>query len=37
MKSKTHLVVMEVVSQHLDQYKKNDVIYKLHEIPSGQI
>ena len=35
--SKTHMVVMEVVSQHLDWYKNNDLIYKLHEILSGQI
>ena len=37
MKAKTHVVVMEVVSQHLDQYKNNGLISKLHEILSGQI
>ena len=37
MKYKTHMVVMEVVSQHLDQYKNNGLISKLHEIMSGQI
>ena len=37
MNSKTHMVVMEVVSQHLDQYKNNGLISKLHEILSGQI
>ena len=31
------MVVMEVVSQHLDQYKNNDLISKLHEILSGNI
>ena len=31
IKSKTHTVVMEVVSQHLDQYKNNCLISKLHE------
>ena len=31
MKSKTHMVVMEVVSQHLDEYKNNDLISYLHE------
>ena len=36
-KSKTHEVVMEVVSQNLDQYKNNGIISKLHEILSGQI
>ena len=35
--SKTHMVVMEVVSQHLDQYKNNGLISNLHEIMSGQI
>ena len=35
MNSKTHMVVMEVVSQHLDQYKNNGLISKLHEILSG--
>ena len=37
MNSKTHMVIMEVVSQQLDQYKNNDLISKLHEILSGQI
>ena len=37
MKAKTHLVVMEVVSQHLDQYKNNGLISKWHDILSGQI
>ena len=35
--AKTHMVVMEVVSQHLDQYKNNGLISKLQEILSGQI
>jgi len=33
MNSKTHMVVMEVVSQQLDQYRNNDLISKLNEIP----
>ena len=37
MNSKTHMVVMEVVSQYLDWYKNNGLIFKLHEILSGQI
>ena len=37
MNSKTHMVQMEVVLQHLDQYKNNGLISKLHEILSGQI
>ena len=37
MKSRTHMVVMEVISQHLYQYKNNGLISKLHEILSGQI
>ena len=37
MNSKTHMVVMEVVSQNLDEYKNNGLISKLHEILSGQI
>ena len=37
MNSKTHMVVMEVASQQLDQYKSNGLISKLHEILSGQI
>ena len=35
--SKTHMVVMEVASQQLDQYKNNGLISKLHEILLGQI
>ena len=35
MKYKTHMVVMEVVSQNLDQYKNNSLIFKLHETLSG--
>ena len=37
MKAKTHMVVTEVVSQHLDQYKNNGLISNLHEILFGQI
>ena len=37
MNSKTHMVVMEVVSQHLDEQKNNGLIFKLQEILSGQI
>ena len=37
MNSKTHMVVMEVVSQHLDEHKNNVLICKLHEILPGQI
>ena len=37
MKSKTRVVVMEVVSQHFDQYKNDGLISNLHEILSGQI
>ena len=37
MKAKTRVVVMKVVSQYLDQYKNNDLIFKLYEIMSGQI
>ena len=37
MKSKIHMVVVEVVSQYLDQYKNNGLISKLHEILLGQI
>ena len=36
MKSKTHIVVMEVVSQYLDEYRINGLISKLHEFLSGQ-
>ena len=35
MESNTHVVVMEVVSQHLDQYRNNGLICKLQEILSG--
>ena len=35
--SKTNMVILEVVSQHLDQYKNNGLISKLHEILSEQI
>ena len=37
MKPKTIMVVMEVVSQHLDEHKNNGLIFKLQEILSGQI
>ena len=37
MKPKTPVVVIELVSQHLDEHKNNGLIYKLHEILSGQI
>ena len=37
MESKTHVVIMEVVSQHLNQYKNNGLISKLPETLSGQI
>ena len=37
MNPKTHMVVMEVVSQLLDEYKNNGVISKLHKFLSGQI
>ena len=37
MNSMTHMVVMAVVSQHLDEDKNNGLIFKLHEILSGQI
>ena len=37
MESRTRVVVMEVVSQHLDQYKNNGLISKLLEILPGQI
>ena len=33
MNSKTHMVVMDLVSQHLDEHKNNG----LHEFLSGQI
>ena len=37
MNYETHMVVMEVVSQHLDQYRNNGLIFVLQEILSGQI
>ena len=37
MNSKTHIVAMEMVSQHLDWYENNGLISNLHEILSGQI
>ena len=37
MNAKTHMILMEVVTQHLDKYKNNGLICKLHEILSGQI
>ena len=37
MNSKIHMVVMEVISQHLDEYKNNGLISNLQEILSGQI
>ena len=37
MNSKTRMVQMEVVLQHLDQYKNNGLIPKLHKILLGQI
>ena len=37
MNSKTHMVLIEVVSQNLDEYKNNGLISKLQEILSGQI
>ena len=36
MNSKTHMVVMELVSQHLDEYKNNGLIAMLHEFLSEQ-
>ena len=35
--AKTHMILMEVVSQSLDQYKNNGLISNLLEILSGQI
>ena len=35
--TKIYMVVMEVVSQHLDQYKNKGLISNLHEILSGHI
>ena len=37
MNAKTHMVLMEVVSQPLDQYKNNGLISNLIEILFGQI
>ena len=37
MNSKTHMVVMKVVSQNLDEPKNNGLISNLHEFLSGQI
>ena len=37
MNSKTHMVVMELVSQNWDEHKNNSLIFKLQEILSGQI
>ena len=37
MNAKTHMVLMEVVSQSLDQYKNNGLISKLIEILLQQI
>ena len=37
MKSNTHMVVMELVSQQLDEYRNNGVISKLTEFLSGEI
>ena len=37
IESKTHVVVMDIVSHHLDEYKNNSSISKLNEILSGQI
>ena len=36
MKLKTLLVVIELVSQHLDEHKNNGLNYNLHEFLSGQ-
>ena len=37
IKPKTLMVVIELVSQHLDEHKNNGLIYKLHEFQTGQI
>ena len=37
MNLKTHMVVIEVASQQLDQYKNNGLIFNLNEILLGQI
>ena len=36
MNSKIYMVVMEVASQQLDQYKNNGLIFNLNEIMLGQ-
>ena len=36
MNSKTHMVVMEVVSQNLDEHKNNGLIFNLQEILSDR-
>ena len=35
MKPKTLVVVIELVSQHLDEHKINGLIYKFHEFLTG--
>ena len=37
MKPKKLVVVIELVSQHLDEHKNNGLIYKWHEFLTGQI
>ena len=37
MNSKTHMVVLELVSQHLDEQKNNGLISKLHEFSVGTV
>ena len=37
MKPKTLMIVIELVSQHLDEHKNNGLIYKSHEFLTGQI
>ena len=37
MKPKTLMVVIDLVSQHLDEHKNSGLIYKLHEFLTGQI
>ena len=37
MKAKILVVVIELISQHLDEYRNNGVIYKLTEFLSEQI
>ena len=36
MNYKTHMIVMELVSQYLDEQKNNGLISKLHEFLLGQ-